>query len=70
MEPKDIMTVEMVADYLNFSQEEVMSLIESRKIPCAEIGGKFLFVRKQILEWVASESSKRESAEDLEETED
>jgi excisionase family DNA binding protein len=64
MEHWDILTVSLVANYLNLTEEEVMRLVNERKIPCARLAGKFLFVKKQILEWVASETRKQESEYD------
>lgn len=61
METKSVMTIEMVADYLNMTVDEVKTLVENRDIPCAQIAGKFLFVRELVLDWVANESRKRES---------
>ena len=57
--PKEVMTVEMVAEYLNLTVDEVTKLVKGRRIPCAKIAGKWLFPRKQVLDWIVSEWFKR-----------
>jgi len=59
----DIMTVEMVADYLHVSVSKIYELAQKREIPCNKATGKWLFPKQLILEWQINESIKYGSEE-------
>ena len=60
----DIMTVEMVSDYLHLSKTKIYELADKRLIPGNKVTGKWLFPKQLILEWMINESLKRQSEDE------
>jgi excisionase family DNA binding protein len=54
------LTTREVADYLRLKERKIYDLIAERRIPCARVGGKWLFPREAIELWLAA-SLARES---------
>lgn len=48
--PKPVMTISEVADYLRCSPETVSAYLGD--IPCFELGGKLLFRKESVEEWI------------------
>lgn len=59
-EPKEIMTVEDVADFLRIPVSSVYRLAQGGKIPAHKVGRHWRFYRPTLLAWIASQA---ESAE-------
>lgn len=49
---KPIMNVQEVAKYLSFSIYKIYAFVNARKIPCSRIGKQYLFVKKEIDQWL------------------
>lgn len=46
------MTVEEIANYLNFSERTIYTMIKKNKIPYIKIGGQYRFKRETIDGWL------------------
>ncbi len=49
---RDLMTTREVADYLRIKERKVYDLVQTRRIPCTRVTGKWLFPRSMIDLWV------------------
>lgn len=49
---RDFMTTHEVADYLRIKERKVYDLVQSQRIPCTRVTGKWLFPRSMIDLWV------------------
>jgi excisionase family DNA binding protein len=49
---RDLLTTREVADYLRIKERKVYDLVQSRRIPCTRVTGKWLFPRAMIDLWV------------------
>jgi excisionase family DNA binding protein len=52
LENKDIMTMDMVAEYLNLSKSTIYKWVMWKKIPCTRIGRRNRFIKKDIDQWI------------------
>jgi excisionase family DNA binding protein len=52
MKNSPLLTTKEVATYLKINEKKVYQLIKEGKIPCSRIGGKWLFPKKLIDEWI------------------
>jgi putative molybdopterin biosynthesis protein len=50
---RELMSTREVADYLRIKERKVYDLVRSKQIPCTRVGGKWLFPRKLIDQWMA-----------------
>ena len=51
-EIKSIMNVQEVAKYLSFSIYKIYNLVQAKKIPCSRVGKQYLFIKKEIDQWL------------------
>lgn len=51
-ENKDIMTMDMVAEYLHLSKSTIYKWVMWNKIPCTKLGRRNRFVKKDIDQWI------------------
>ncbi len=51
--PDAILTTAEVAAYLRLKERAVYELVRTRRIPCTRIGGKWLFPRALVDQWIA-----------------
>ncbi len=51
--PRDLMSTREVAEYLRIKERKVYDLLRAKQIPCTRVGGKWLFPRRLIDDWVA-----------------
>lgn len=65
--PKDILSIEEAADFLNLAKPTVYSLTSRREIPFFKTGKKLYFKRSELLKWIEDGKKKtvRESAEEV-----
>lgn len=47
-----LMTVEEIANYLNFSERTIYTMIKKNKIPYIKVGGQYRFKRETVDEWL------------------
>lgn len=52
------MTMEEVAEYLNFSVRQIQGLVASGEIPCSRVGGQLRFLKARIDEWIREHEMK------------
>lgn len=52
----DVLTLQEAAEYLRLSERTTYSLARARRLPAAQIGGKWLFPRRQLQAWLAAEA--------------
>jgi excisionase family DNA binding protein len=52
----EFLTVKELCEWIRLSRSKVYSLIQDNKIPYAKVGGKFLFDRNKIKNWIESQS--------------
>ncbi len=48
----DILTLSQTTEYLQLGQRTLYRLVKAKKIPTKKIGGKWLFSKQQLKEWV------------------
>lgn len=49
---RDVLNVEMCAEFLGFSVYTVRELVRKETIPGRKIGGEWRFSRRQLLRWI------------------
>ena len=54
----DLLTVRELAKWLRLSESHIYSLVSKKKIPFNKIGGKVLFDKQQIKNWIEGQSNK------------
>lgn len=47
-----LITVKSLSDWIKISSKVIYRLIDKKEIPYIKIGGKYLFDKQQILEWL------------------
>jgi excisionase family DNA binding protein len=47
-----LITVKNLSDWIKISSKVIYRLIDKKEIPYIKIGGKYLFDKQQILEWL------------------
>jgi excisionase family DNA binding protein len=47
-----LITVKTLSDWIKISSKVIYRLIDKKEIPYIKIGGKYLFDKQQILEWL------------------
>lgn len=57
-----IMTTSEVAAYLRLKERTVYELVRQRRIPCARVGGKWLFPRHLVDSWIAHHTDPGDAA--------
>ena len=53
----DLLTVRELAKWLRLSESHIYSLVSKKKIPFNKIGGKVLFDKQQIKNWIEGQSN-------------
>ena len=61
----DIMTLREAAAYLRLSERSLYELARNRRLPAAQLGGKWLFPRVQLERWLAAQADSPEAAHRL-----
>jgi putative molybdopterin biosynthesis protein len=56
--PEEMMNTKEVAKYLGIHEKQVYALIKSKRIPSTRVTGKWVFPKKIIEEWIASDAQK------------
>ena len=54
---EDLLTVRELGKWLRLSESHIYSLVSKKKIPYTKIGGKVLFDRQTITDWVEAQSN-------------
>lgn len=54
---EDLLTVRELGKWLRLSESHIYSLVSKKKIPFTKIGGKVLFDRQTITEWIEAQSN-------------
>lgn len=54
---EDLLTVRELGKWLRLSESHIYSLVSKKKIPFTKIGGKVLFDRQTITEWIEEQSN-------------
>lgn len=52
----DLMTVRELGKWLRLSESHIYSLVSKKKIPFNKVGGKVLFDKQQIKDWIEEQS--------------
>ena len=52
----EFLTVKELCEWIRLSRSKVYALIQENKIPYAKVGGKFLFDKTKIKNWIESQS--------------
>ena len=52
----DLLTVRELSKWLRLSESHVYSLVSKKKIPFTKIGGKVLFDRHTVTNWIGEQS--------------
>lgn len=52
MAAAEVLDVKQCAELLGFSEEHIRVMAREQKIPAAKIGGRWRFVRRQLVEWL------------------
>jgi excisionase family DNA binding protein len=52
----DLLTVRELSKWLRLSESHIYSLISKKKIPYNKVGGKVLFDKQQIKNWIEGQS--------------
>ena len=52
----EFLTVKELCEWIRLSRSKVYALIQDNKIPYAKVGGKFLFDKNKIKNWIESQS--------------
>ena len=53
----DFLTVPELAKWLKLSNSHIYALVSKKKIPFTKLGGKLIFDKQKIKEWVDAQSS-------------
>lgn len=53
----DLLTVRELGKWLRLSESHIYSLVSKKKIPYKKIGGKVLFDRQTITNWIEEQSN-------------
>ena len=61
----DVLTLREAAAYLRLSERSLYELARNRRLPAAQLGGKWLFPRVQLERWLASQADSPEAAHRL-----
>jgi excisionase family DNA binding protein len=61
----DVLTLKEAATYLRLSERSLYELARSRRLPAAQLGGKWLFPRMQLERWLAAQADGPEAAHRL-----
>ena len=48
----ELLNVTEIAQYLKRSESSIRNLVARRQIPFRKLGGRLVFIKKDILEWV------------------
>ena len=56
----DFLTVKELSKWIKLSESHIYFLVNKRKIPFAKLGGKLLFDKQKIREWIESNSPEPE----------
>ena len=52
----DLLTVRELGKWLRLSESHIYSLVSKKKIPFNKVGGKVLFDKQQVKEWIEGQS--------------
>jgi excisionase family DNA binding protein len=52
----DVLTLREAADYLRLSERALYDLARGRRLPCLQLGGKWLFPRAPLQRWLAAQA--------------
>jgi putative molybdopterin biosynthesis protein len=61
----DVLTLKETAAYLRLSERSLYDLARSRRLPAAQLGGKWLFPRAQLERWLAAQADGPEATHRL-----
>jgi len=53
----DFLTVRELSKWLRLSESHIYSLVSKKKIPFKKVGGKVLFDKQQIKNWIEAQSN-------------
>ena len=53
----DLLTVRELAKWLRLSESHIYSLVSKKKIPYNKVGGKVLFDKQKIKNWIEEQSN-------------
>jgi excisionase family DNA binding protein len=53
----DLLTVRELAKWLRLSESHIYTLVSKKKIPFNKVGGKVLFDRQRIINWIEVQSN-------------
>lgn len=53
----DFLTVRELSKWLRLSESHIYSLVSKKKIPFNKVGGKVLFDKQQIKNWIEAQSN-------------
>jgi excisionase family DNA binding protein len=53
----DLLTVRELSKWLRLSESHIYSLVSKKKIPYNKVGGKVLFDKQQIKNWIEAQSN-------------
>jgi excisionase family DNA binding protein len=58
----DVLTMREAAAWLRLSERSLYELARSRRLPAAQVGGKWLFPRTQLERWLAAQADRPDAA--------
>ena len=61
MKPKDVMTIDELAEYLQVSKSSLYKLAQDGRVPGQKVGKHWRFHRETIDAWLARQESNRET---------
>ena len=61
MKPKDVMTIDELAEYLQVSKSSLYKLAQDGQVPAQKVGKHWRFHRETIDSWLARQESTRET---------
>lgn len=61
----DVLTLKEAAAYLRLSERSLYELARGRRVPAAQLGGKWLFPRAQLERWLAAQADAADAAHRL-----
>lgn len=56
MSQPEYITVKELSEWIRLSNSKIYTLIAEKKIPHAKVGGKILFDKEKIKEWIENQS--------------